>query len=563
MHTPDVRAAARALGGVVSGGQIRCPGPGHSAKDRSLIVWFDPDAPDGFSIHSHAGDDWKECKDYVRQKVGFDAFKPSGGNGKTASDHLKNMGARARANSYDFNDAPSQDEIAWTKKRNGHASSIGGGKVVATYDYTDAAGTLLYQKLRYEPKGFSQRRPDGKGGWLTKLGDVRRVPYRLPGLAQHADGTVFVCEGEKDADRVASLGICATSVDSGHWNDETAAVLAGRDCLVLEDKDEKGRKRALEAARALHGHAKSVRIVRLPGLAEDGDVSDWLDADPDRGADELAEICFDAPLIHVAVIDRDDKSAAMKLALEIGRGLQRKCFMKGLLTENEKLYRRIMAAENKHLAASRAGFKQADWSPGQCVFAGGWLLSCAYKLGVFERDEDGLPRTADEYKDSIDTLASRPATEPLQPWTGWRRGPTTFVKGGHPDTKKAIETAFRKLTMQEHVSGVNRLEAVPYTINAAMIEVVERFAGIEDENEKGVGANGRAGRVAANKVAVGKRVSKEIVAIDIATAKPLVGERFYIAHACDWRGRVYGVPHFNFQREDHGRECRLGKTPHG
>lgn len=38
-------------------------------------------------------------------------------------------------------------------------------RIVATYDYTDEAGTLLYQSVRYDPKDFKQRRPDGKGGW--------------------------------------------------------------------------------------------------------------------------------------------------------------------------------------------------------------------------------------------------------------------------------------------------------------------------------------------------------------------------------------------------------------
>jgi hypothetical protein len=32
--------------------------------------------------------------------------------------------------------------------------------VVATYDYTDDKGGLLYQVVRYEPKSFRQRRPD-------------------------------------------------------------------------------------------------------------------------------------------------------------------------------------------------------------------------------------------------------------------------------------------------------------------------------------------------------------------------------------------------------------------
>ena len=78
------------------------------------------------------------------------------------------------------------------------------GQIVATYDYTDADGNLLYQVVRYDPKDFRQRRPDGNGRWIWKL-DERRVPYRWSDILKYPDGTVFICEGEKDADRVASL----------------------------------------------------------------------------------------------------------------------------------------------------------------------------------------------------------------------------------------------------------------------------------------------------------------------------------------------------------------------
>ena len=58
MRTPDVRAAARALGGDISGRDgVVCPGPGHSRQDRSLSVRLDSTAPDGFVVHSFAGDD--------------------------------------------------------------------------------------------------------------------------------------------------------------------------------------------------------------------------------------------------------------------------------------------------------------------------------------------------------------------------------------------------------------------------------------------------------------------------------------------------------------------------
>jgi hypothetical protein len=57
-----------------------------------------------------------------------------------------------------------------------------GKRIEAVYDYPDENGTLLYQAVRYSPKGFSQRRPDGKGGWVWNLEGVRRVLYRLPEL---------------------------------------------------------------------------------------------------------------------------------------------------------------------------------------------------------------------------------------------------------------------------------------------------------------------------------------------------------------------------------------------
>jgi CHC2 zinc finger len=41
-------------------------------------------------------------------------------------------------------------------------------KIVATYNYTDEKGTLRYQKLRYEPKGFVQRQPGDSGGWIAE-----------------------------------------------------------------------------------------------------------------------------------------------------------------------------------------------------------------------------------------------------------------------------------------------------------------------------------------------------------------------------------------------------------
>ena len=87
----DVRAAARALGGDVIGRDaVAVPGPGHSPKDRSLTVTFDPRAPDGFLVYSHCGDDWTLCKDYVRQRLGLPAWQPGdGGDRRVDPSRLK------------------------------------------------------------------------------------------------------------------------------------------------------------------------------------------------------------------------------------------------------------------------------------------------------------------------------------------------------------------------------------------------------------------------------------------------------------------------------------------
>jgi hypothetical protein len=174
------------------------------------------------------------------------------------------------------------------------------GRIVATYNYCDATGKLLYQSVRYaEPKNFLQRKPDGKGGWIYKNifkgeGCVVRVLYRWPELLKFPDAPVFVCEGEKDTDRVRSLDLSplATTVAGQHWTPELADALKGRDVYILEDNDQAGREKSSELACLLFGKAKSIRIVALSGLPEKGDVSDWLDADVSRGTEDLVAECL-------------------------------------------------------------------------------------------------------------------------------------------------------------------------------------------------------------------------------------------------------------------------------
>jgi putative DNA primase/helicase len=76
MTALDLRTIARALGGEVSGRRVLAPGPEHSPKDRSLCVSLAPAMPSGFLVHSFAGDDPIQCKDYVRARLGLSAWQP-------------------------------------------------------------------------------------------------------------------------------------------------------------------------------------------------------------------------------------------------------------------------------------------------------------------------------------------------------------------------------------------------------------------------------------------------------------------------------------------------------
>lgn len=148
-----------------------------------------------------------------------------------------------------------------------------------TYDYHSADGSLVYQVVRKIPKNFVQRRPDGAGGWIWKMGGITRVPYRLPDILKAPQSArLFVCEGEKDCDSLRRHGILATTNPggAGKWLTSMSQYLLGRDVIILPDNDEVGENHALEVAAKLHGIARSITIHRLPGLPEKGDVSDWL-----------------------------------------------------------------------------------------------------------------------------------------------------------------------------------------------------------------------------------------------------------------------------------------------
>jgi len=139
-----------------------------------------------------------------------------GGDYRDAAEWLDAKGIHYNSNTKGNGQAEEADRQRQNHNRNETKHNGTGNsspRIVATYNYVDESGHKLFEVVRFEPKSFRQRRPDGCGGHIPNLDGVRLVPYRLPELieAVASNHVVFVVEGEKDADNLSAIGIAATT----------------------------------------------------------------------------------------------------------------------------------------------------------------------------------------------------------------------------------------------------------------------------------------------------------------------------------------------------------------
>jgi hypothetical protein len=161
---------------------------------------------------------------------------------------------------------------------------------------------------------------------------------------------VFVAEGEKDVDALCSIGLRATCNPggAGKWRQEyTDCFKSHQHVTIIPDNDEPGRRHATDVAASLLGKVGSVRILALPGLPDKGDVSDWLTANPDDAAEELARMSEAAPEWR----PESDRAAAFDLSLVMSAA----AFVEMPLTPREDIIRHVMYTQSANAIVGPRG----------------------------------------------------------------------------------------------------------------------------------------------------------------------------------------------------------------
>ncbi len=151
--------------------------------------------------------------------------------------------------------------------------------IAAIYDYTDAQGNLIFQVVRFDPKAFRTRRPDGSGGWMWSYQGFQPYLYRLPEVVRA--NTVLIVEGEKDVETAYRLhlpvGWAATSNPFGscQWRANYSETLRGKRVILCPDTDGAGQRHLLQVGLALIHYAAEIRVLHLPAGVKD--LSEWVE----------------------------------------------------------------------------------------------------------------------------------------------------------------------------------------------------------------------------------------------------------------------------------------------
>jgi putative DNA primase/helicase len=287
----DPARIAKALGGVICGGHILAPGPGHSAQDRSLSILVNPHAPEGFVVNSFAGDDVLECRDYVRAKAGLEEWRPG-------AERVQKEPARKREPEHHVD--PDALEL-WR-------AAASGGELLKTYlvhrgitleppPTLRQGTTVLFNRTPIPTMVAAAQAPDRR---VIAVQETRltwrgaKAPVSVPRITTGALGYAAVrlapagpllglAEGVETALSAMQLhGVACWAVLGGQRLARIALPPEVREVHLFADNDDAGRSAAEAAAKRYRSDGLSVQVRAPPeGF---GDWNDVVQRSPQRGS---------------------------------------------------------------------------------------------------------------------------------------------------------------------------------------------------------------------------------------------------------------------------------------
>lgn len=295
---------ANLLGGDVSNGWIRCPGPRHSPGDRSLSIKPRANALDGYVCKSFADDDPAECREFINAKIGH--LLPLN------FDHAE-IAEEAR------------DQVLTATSEKGLSDAtlkiFKGMKPDVIHLYRDASGGGILQAIARwnNVNGQKAIRPFcyTEEGWQCRAHPAPRPLFNLNRIAADTRAEILIVEGEKAAEAATAFfhGVVSTWIGGAKAINKTDfSPLAGRKVRLWPDNDPPGKKAMHQVAQKLQNLGANVRLVDLealathrpvgPTLTEGWDAADAVEEGWDieglKAAVLLSTVEFVAPVAPVA-----------------------------------------------------------------------------------------------------------------------------------------------------------------------------------------------------------------------------------------------------------------------
>lgn len=256
----------RALGGEATGGQVICPGPGHSSRDRSLCVRLSASAPSGFLCYSFAGDSFEDCQAYIRGRLGLEpdgyrTRKPNWSRPASTNDDDQRKRAAALVLWDEGVDPRGTRAERYLAIRGLALDGDVAGEVLRWHAQTNAMLALFRSIEMDEPRAISRTFLD-RGA--RKLGRKFFSSVSCCAIKFDADESVLVGlhigEGIETCLSARQLGLRPCWAVGSAGAVASFPVLAGIECLTLLAEDDDASARAVERC-AARWHAAGREII--------------------------------------------------------------------------------------------------------------------------------------------------------------------------------------------------------------------------------------------------------------------------------------------------------------